>query len=209
MSISIIRIISVLILMLWISSLPYADPTRAPGEVALGVFGEGSKQGVTSSHTGAMIYNYSFDLPSARGRPQPQLALNYNSSTRDREAGYGWGIDLPVIERKPLSGNPCFAEDDKTPIACGGRGQDGNLFSEERYTFNGQPLVFICRLGSQGFDEAECGNEPKPDWSYIQDWNSGIGWRYFRLQVEGQFARFYLSKDRKYWRVQLKGGEVL
>jgi hypothetical protein len=109
---------------------------------------------------------------------------------------------LPVIERKPLSGNPCFLPDG-TPIACGERrmASPDTLISEERYTYNGQPLVFICQLpGSQG---PGCGNEPQPDLP------SNSGWRYFRLQVEGQFARFYLSPNRRYWRVQIKGGELL
>nr|WP_256327749.1 RHS repeat-associated core domain-containing protein [Nitrosospira sp. Nl5] len=163
--------------------------------------------------TGAMTYNYSFNLPSARGRPQPTLALSYNSSTRDREAGYGWGLNLPVIERKPLSGNPCF-KDDGTPIVCGEyRGDASSHLSNEdhRYTFNGQPLVLICRLpGAQTPTDPHCGDDEKPHWKHVPDWGAaGNGWLYFRLQVEGQFARFYLSKDRKYWRVQLKGGEVL
>ena len=184
-----------------------ADPTSALGETAEGVFGEGSTaQGGPDNKTGAMIYSYPLDLPTARGRPQPRLSLNYSSFSHDREAGYGWGLDLPVIERTPLSGNPCFAQDG-TPIACGEQRLDATrtrLLSEERYTFNGQPLVFICRLpGTQGINDPDCGNEIQPTWA------SEAGWRYFRLQAEGQFSRFYLSPDRKYWRAQLKGGELL
>jgi RHS repeat-associated protein len=184
-----------------------ADPTSAPSEKAEGVFGEGTgglSQPEPDSKTGAMTWTYPFSLPAARGGPQPKLALSYNSSSHDREAGYGWGLDLPVIERKPLSGNPCFAPDGTgTPIVCGERRKDasGAFISEERYTYNGQPLVFICQLPGS---KENCGDEPQPE-----DWIPQNGWRYFRLQVEGQFARFYLSENRRYWRVQLKGGELL
>jgi hypothetical protein len=184
-----------------------ADPTSAPGETAEGVFGEGSAgHGEPDSKTGAMNYSYPINLPAARGRPQPRLTLSYNSFARDREAGYGWGLDLPVIERKPLSGNPCFDKNDGSPVACGETRVDpktGGLVSEERYTFSGQPLVFICQIGKGRGKHEGCGEELQPEWT-----DEG-GWRYFRLQVEGQFARFYLSGDRRSWRVQLKGGELL
>jgi RHS repeat-associated protein len=184
-----------------------ADPTSVPGTTAEGVFGEGSSagQGEPDNKTGAMTYRYPFSLLSARGRPQPQLTLSYNSFSRDREAGYGWGLDLPVIERKPLSGNPCFTEEG-IPIACGERRKDANgaRISEERYSYNGQPLVFICNLTDSKLDnDQNCGKEPQPAWHSLK------GWRYFRLQVEGAFIRFYLSPNRRYWKAQLKGGELL
>ena len=181
------------------STSAIADPTSLPGETVEGVFGEGTiGHGQPDSKTGVMNWTYPFSLPAARGGPQPQLMLNYNSSSHDREAGYGWGLDIPVIERKPLSGNPCFK--DGNPIACGEQRKDasGALVTEERYIYNGQPLVFICKL-----PDSNCGDVPQPDWA------QNSGWRYFRLQVEGQFSRFYLSGDRRYWRVQLKGGELL
>jgi RHS repeat-associated protein len=194
-----IAIIS-LIFLFFIPAAGHADPTSVPGEVAEGVFGEGYKGfGEPDSKTGAMIYSYPFNLPTARGKPQPKLSLTYNSSSHDREAGYGWGFDLPVIERKPLSGNPCFLKDG-TPIACGEPATTRK--TEERYIYSGQPLVLICKIGG---GDKDCGNEPQPDWPSLKL----QGWRYFRLQVEGQFSRFYLSPDRRYWRVQLKGGELL
>ncbi|WP_027156688.1 RHS repeat-associated core domain-containing protein [Methylobacter luteus] len=184
-----------------------ADPTSVLGATAEGVFGESSSvgRGEPDNKTGAMTYSYPFSLLSARGRPQPQLTLSYNSFSRDREAGYGWGVDLPVIERKPLSGNPCFTEEG-IPIACGERREDANgaLISEDRYLYNGQPLVFICHLTDSKLDnDQNCGKEPQPTWHSLK------GWRYFRLQVEGPFIRFYLSPNRRYWKVQLKGGELL
>ena len=194
-----------------------ADPTGVPSDTAAGVFGEGTSAfGGGSgeafrpdSKTGAMTWSYPFSLPAARGGPQPSLALSYNSSSHDREAGYGWGLDLPVIERKPLSGNPCFTQGGQ-PIACGDQHQDGSpgLVTEERYTYSGQPLVYICTLsGSPQVDGTNCGGEAQPDWPAVNGWPAG--WRYFRVQVEGQFVRLYLAPDRRYWRVQLKGGELL
>ncbi len=202
----------VIALAMLMASSGRADPTSAPGEAVEGVFGEGTGgRGQPDSKTGAMTWTYPFILPAARGGPQPRLTLSYNSFSRDREAGYGWGLDLPVIERKPLSGNPCFTQGGQ-PVACGDQHQDGSpgLVTEERYTYNGQPLVYICQLpGSQGFNDPDCGNELQPAWPSDPNWPPNNGWRYFRLQVEGQFARFYLSGDRRYWRVQLKGGELL
>jgi hypothetical protein len=146
------------------SMVPPADPTSVPGDTAEGVFGEGSQDVTQPGSMGAMTWTYPFSLPAARGRPQPSLILNYNSSSHDREAGYGWGLDLPVIERKPLSGNPCFTLAGM-PVACGEQRIDlssRTVVSEERYTYSGQPLVFICQLpGSQ----ASCGDELQPEWT--------------------------------------------
>ena len=181
----------------------FADPISAPGVEAEGVFGEGGyKQLEPDSKTGAMTWSYPFILPSARGGPHPKLTLSYNSSTHDREAGYGWGLDLPVIELKPISGNPCFAPNG-SPIVCGE--PSTSTHTDERYTYNGQPLVLICKLQIlDGGKAPGCGDEDQP-----KGWLPSSGWRYFRLQSEGEFARFYLSENRRYWRVQLKGGELL
>lgn len=183
-----------------------ADPTSAPDKSVTGVFGEGAPTQGQPSKTGAMKWTYPFELPSARGRPQPRLSLSYDSSSHDREAGYGWGFELPVIELKPLSGNPCF-ESDGTPLACWKKNFPHSLEynnEAERYAFNGEPLVFICQLPAPPENcDPNHASEPQPDWI------AHGTWRYFRLQVEGEFSRFYLSEDRRYWRVQLKGGELL
>ena len=134
----------IFLLSLLLAPVSQADPTSLTGNSVGGVFGEGATGlGKPDAKTGAMTWSYPFDLPAARGRPQPRLSLNYNSSSNDREAGYGWGLDLPVIERKPLSGNPCFT-DDGVPIRCGE--PKGSAPIEQRYTYNGQPLVLICEV---------------------------------------------------------------
>jgi hypothetical protein len=179
-----------------------ADPTTLTTDSAEGIFGEAlSGQGQVDNRTGAMTWSYPFELPAARGRPQPHLSLSYNSSWRDREAGYGWGLNLPTIERTPLSRYPCSATTG-TPIVCGE--PSAGAQTEERYACSGQPLVLICELSVSSTPViAGCGDEPHPAWA-----RTG-GWKYFRRQVEDEFARFYLSDDRHYWRVQLKGGDLL
>src|SRR5687768_13521129 len=77
-----------------------------------GVVGEGSALfGGPDERTGSMVQSIPIELPPARGLPQPGLTLQYDSNTLDREAGYGWGLNLPVIERRPLSGFPEFQDD--------------------------------------------------------------------------------------------------
>ena len=167
-------------------SLPWsdasADPTYLTDGRAAGAFGESVRaSGSADSKTGAMRYSYAFEVPTPRGAVTSTLSLTYDSSSRDGEAGYGWGLDLPVIERRPMSGRPRFFN---PPTR-----------SDERFYFDGQPLVEICTVG------ACSGSAPLPSWA--------SGWRYYRLQVEGLFARFFLAPSGKQWRVQLKGGEML
>lgn len=160
------------------------DPADASNQGATGVFAEGASPSAQPDPvTGIMRYTYRFELPAARGGPQPALALTYSSSSRDREAGYGWGLGVPSIEQRPMSGNPRF---DDSP-------------SDDRFVFEGQPLVRICTIGS---------SEQCPSDEILPSW-VGAGWGYYRLQVEGMFARFFRgpkpARDR--WLVQLKGGQ--
>lgn len=159
--------------------------------VAPGIVGEVSAiAGEADPRTGALTQTIPIALPPARGLPQPALALQYNSSWRDREAGYGWGLDLPVIERRVLSGFPEF-DSAGTPIG------------DERYVFDGKPLVRLCQVVADD-GCAEPNTEGHPAWA-----KSDGGWWYYRLQVEGTYARFYRSNDRRTWRVLVKGGERL
>ena len=178
-----------------------ADPTEVASNSA-DILGESSSgRGQADSRTGAMTWSYPFNLPAARGRIQAAPSLNYHSSSHDREAGYGWGFDLPTIERRPLSGYPCFTASG-VPATCGQ--QDPKAPSEERYSYSGQPLMLVCSIpAAPAPASAACGDERHPDWA-----RTG-GWRYFRLEVEGQLAQFYLAEAPRYWRVQLKGGELL
>lgn len=188
------RVLVILIALIVSVDYSYADPTKAPQGEAAGIFGEGTGIQGEANLTGAMQYAYEFRLPEARGGPQPQLALAYNSSSGDGEGGYGWSLTLPTIELKPLSGFPEFSEDGRP-----------KPFGHERYVYNGQPLVFICEIGTTPeLNIPDCADDPvsQPAWATK-------GWRYYRLQVEGLFLRFYLSPNLQYWRVQVKGGEVM
>jgi len=144
-------IVSSALIALTMFTAPFAraDPTSAPGDAVEGVFGESTAgSGQPDSKTGAMGWTYPFNLPAARGRPQPGLTLTYNSFSHDREAGYGWGLDTPVIERQPLSGNPCFLADG-TPVACGERrmASPNTLVTFRRKNSQGKPLAFVVAFG--------------------------------------------------------------
>lgn len=180
----------------------HADPISPPGEAVQGTFGEGSSgRGQPNSKTGTMSWFYTFETPAARGGPQANLVLGYDSSSRDREAGYGWGLDIPAIERRPLSGNPCLSAQQ---CEASGGALANDAISHEKFSFDGQPLVYICEVSAdEATNIANCGKEPQPKWALTG------GWHYFRPQVEQEFARFYLSANQRYWKVQRKGGELL
>lgn len=166
------------------------DPVSLPAGPAAGVFGEAGGLPTPDPSTGTLTHHLPFELPAARGLAQPALGLTYRSTQQDAEAGYGWSLDLPVIEAKPLSGWP------------GAPGNGAAL--EERFAFSGAALVAICRVGPLTDAQVPpCGAADElPSWA-------GPGWAYYRLQVEGPFFRFFLSPSRQTWRIQAKGGLLL
>jgi RHS repeat-associated protein len=179
-------------------------PTVAPEGHAGGVFAEGMTGNVEAGGaTGTMTYRYPFELPPARGGAQPRLSLVYRSTAGDGHAGYGWSLDMPVIQRAPLSGLPRIDELGR-PLDNSGRAIPDTspeaveeLRFGDRFTYDGQPLVLVCVNGMAGCPS----DETQPTF---------FPWKfYYRLQVEGTFARFYLTGDRQVWRVQLKGGQLL
>ncbi|HVJ89531.1 MAG TPA: SpvB/TcaC N-terminal domain-containing protein [Labilithrix sp.] len=148
------------------------DPSRGDNHGPTGVF-DGAGASEPDPKTGIFTHVYTFDLPPARGPAQPRLSLHYSSATRrDREGGYGWGLGVSSIERRPMSGNPRFA----------GTAED------ERFFFDGSPLVPICKLPCPKMG-------PHPQWS---------GWTFYRLANDTSHLRFYLSPDGHQWRVQVK-----
>ena len=168
------------------------DEGPAPTAGASGVQGEGATGAAPDPLTGTFRWTYPFELPAARGVSR-SLGLSYGSSSTDGEGGYGWHLDIPRIERAPLSAWPEYVD-------------DGTVEREDRYAFDGAPLVFICVSGdadcvesaSNGFGLLKA--EAMPTWA--------AGWRYYRLQDDHSFSRFFLSPDRLTWRVQWKGGDV-
>jgi hypothetical protein len=155
-------------------------PSARP-EGGAGIFEGGSDNPSVDPATGILRTAIPFKLPIARGPLQPSLGLSYSSGLAKLEAGTGWGLGLPSIERHPVSGPPLYTDDD-------------------RISFSGKALVPICRIP----DSLKCENAPAeimPRWAF--------DWRYYRVQVEGAFARFFWSPDRLTWRVQLKSGETM
>jgi hypothetical protein len=126
--------------------------------------------------TGSLNYRFPFMLAPGRGDAKPTLALVYSSGAGDGDAGMGWRLSTPSIERKPLSGWPTFDD------------------TKDRFAFEGQPLVFICEVTAD-----PC----PPDEKFPQFLSH---WRYYRLQVEGKFARFFLKPGGATWVMQEKGG---
>jgi hypothetical protein len=75
-----------------------------PWTPGTGIFNEGSSPTTTvDPSTGVLHTVIPFSLLPARGAAQPSLNLVYSSDAGTRTAGVGWGLDLPAIERKPLS----------------------------------------------------------------------------------------------------------
>jgi RHS repeat-associated protein len=163
----------------------FAVRLKAADDVA-GTFNEGgsSINADADPATGSLQYRFPFALAPGRGNAKPTLGLIYNSGAGDGDAGLGWRLDVPSIERRPLSGWPTF---DNT---------------KDRFAYEGQPLVFICVIGKA----AGAAFIPCP--SDEQFPGSVVNWRYYRLQVEGKFARFFLSPNGLTWLVQEKGGRT-
>jgi RHS repeat-associated protein len=57
--------------------------------------------------TGAATYSFPIPVPPSRGGIEPQLVLNYNSFRRNPNSwvGYGWDLELGMIERLPGDDN--------------------------------------------------------------------------------------------------------
>ena len=182
-------------------AMPAHAQTGVFGDVGLGVpstsavMAGNPSLGVDRS-TGAATASYPFALPAARGGVGPSLGLSYNSGTSTQEAGVGWGLGTWRIERRNLSGWPNYPE-------VGGTGAV-NLASEDRFEFNGQPLIAICQVG-----QACPTKEAFPTWSGLGAQGNVNGWYYFRLQREGMFARFFWSPDFNTWRIQMKSGDLI
>ncbi|MEZ4259883.1 MAG: RHS repeat-associated core domain-containing protein [Polyangiaceae bacterium] len=158
-----------------------ADPTSA---TPTGVFGEWSKDTLGTSATGSLTQTIHLRMPPGRGNVGASLDLTYDSATGDREAGMGWGLSLPSIERAPTSGWPRYAD---------GTGGEEH---EDRYAYAGERLELVCTVGA-----GACDGMPMPSWA--------AGWRFYRTRYKSEsFARFFLSPNRKTWKVQHKGGVI-
>lgn len=199
-----------------LGSVITAPDTRAQtivaGDVGPGVSESGSHVlagalGGATVEPSSGVFRYSLPIivPSARGGAQPGIGLGYSSAAGIREAGVGWGLNFPVIERRaPFGGPPAYAHT---------RAELFDLWNVDKtsgFTFNGEPLVPVCEL-RQWYIPNSTGvgpycdaipDVPLPDWVEI-------GSIYFRLENDRAGARFFWSQDRKTWRIQMRGGEIL
>lgn len=155
-----------------------------------GTFGESGKGdgGSVLTSTGAMTYALPFRLPANRGNSQPALSLTYGSTGGIGEAGLGWSLRLPTIERAPLSGWPKYID-------------DGSPANEDRFTYSGQALTFICVVDGAPACPVNERVGPMPAWAN--------GYRHYRLQVEGSLDRFFWDVGNSRWIVQERGGNLL
>jgi RHS repeat-associated protein len=57
--------------------------------------------------SGALAYEYNFQIPPGRNGFQPELKLVYNSQSAEEDShfGYGWNISIPYIERLNKTGS--------------------------------------------------------------------------------------------------------
>ena len=163
-----------------------AIPTGPDG--VSGTYGETSGRGIVDESSGAMTYSIPFDLPAARGNAQPALALSYRSNSGTGEAGEDWWLSLPVIERAPLSNWPKYVD-------------NGNEAAEDRYTYSGQVLAFICTVGGTIVSGCPAEAGPMPAWAN--------GYRHYRLRVDRGGERFFLDPSRQRWLVQQRGGQLM
>jgi RHS repeat-associated protein len=170
---------------LWVPRDAFAELPTGPDGVS-GTYGEASGRGIVDESNGAMTYSIPFDLPAARGNAQPALVLHYRSNSGTGEAGEDWSLTLPVIERAPLSNWPKYID-------------NGNKALEDRYTYSGEVLVFVCTVGGILSCPAEAG--PMPAWAN--------GHRHYRLRVDRAGERFFLNSSRQRWLVQLRGGQIM
>ncbi|HEY2509965.1 MAG TPA: SpvB/TcaC N-terminal domain-containing protein, partial [Polyangiaceae bacterium] len=174
-----------------------AGGTGASPQVSSGTL-TGATLATIDPASGSATTSVDFETPSARGLPQQDLSLAYNSaSLEDGLGGRGWTLNIPSIERRGVADGPPFVT--KAVTSTDGTVANFHFTPEDRYSFNGRDLVLICTWG------VPC---PSNRQDIFPTWAQVNGWRYFRLQNEGLFARFFLDPTGKTWRVEFKDGQV-
>ena len=153
-----------------------------------GIFGESKDASTVAPTTGAFGYVVPLTLPPNRGSLQPVLNLAYESGSKVGDAGVGWTLSIPSIDRTPLSGWPKYVD-------------DGAAQNEDRFSYGGLPLTFICVVGGSPTCPLNDQVGPMPSWA--------AGYRHYRLQVEGSFERFFWRPANNRWIVQQRGGHLL
>jgi RHS repeat-associated protein len=153
--------------------------------------------------TGTLHVSIPFKLPEARGTAQPSLGLNYSSNGGWGIAGLGWSLDLPSIERHNPSGTPNYAND--PPVASPSQSAPINPATQDRFTFQGKPLIPVCSPSSvPGCLQGNPSPESLPSWVVDKDWT------YYRLETDdGSNLRFFWFSQTSNWVVQYPSGTTM
>jgi RHS repeat-associated protein len=135
--------------------------------------------------SGQVKLSIPFGFPKDRAGRGPALALTYTSGSGNGLVGFGWSLGTSFIARQTDRGLPRY---------------DPN--SLDRFVYNGnQELVPIAGLRGDGsMPEGEA-------WPSVLI-ESGYGWTYFRVRIEGNFLRFFLRSDERQWVVQDTNGTL-
>ncbi|HEY2514126.1 MAG TPA: RHS repeat-associated core domain-containing protein [Polyangiaceae bacterium] len=195
------KLFAVAILSMVAAALPgisRADAIPAPS-VSGGTISGGSSLASINAATGTASTSIAFEAPKARGLAQPELALTYDSTMLDDGVGgRGWSLSVPAITRRSATEGPGFMPGGVVINGPSTAKTAHNIpVAQDRYAFGGRDLVLICTSGSNCTLNRQ---EVLPDWS--------SGWRYFRLQNDDSYARFFLDPTSATWRVEFKDGQI-
>ena len=178
--------------LLALSSSAEADVGPSPDSGGAGAFPNGAKIGGVDTATGTVTAGYPFETPVARGGVGLSLGLTYAHTGGAGDAGMGWTLGIPAITRyrglaRTGAGVPVYNEYPFPRLSS----------DEDNFAFNGARLVEICTLHGEG----GCPEAPG------ETFPAGLGpARYYRLQAEGEFIRFFRLASDTQWLVQRKDG---
>ena len=141
--------------------------------------------------TGIATAGVPLSLPRARGHAQPRVSVSYSSVGGQGFAGWGWTVSFPEIERTTLSGPPTY--NDHLSAATP---------SDDRFAFNGQPLVPICQVSQCDLGRNTGGVSQFPSSVPPGSW-------YFRLENDTLHALFFWLPSTLTWLVEFPSGETL
>ena len=142
--------------------------------------------------TGIATASVTLSYPKARGHAQPRVSLGYSSVAGQGFAGWGWTLSFPEIERYTLSGPPTYNDH-----------FSGATPSDDRFSFNGQPLIPICQV-------SQCSGPPNiRGGGFVASSSVPPNSWYFRLENDTLHAQFFWFPTTLTWLVELPSGETL
>jgi RHS repeat-associated protein len=168
------------------------DTTAGVPETGGSTEASGLASATVDPSTGIATATVPLTFPKARGQSQPRVGVSYSSVAGAGFAGWGWNLSFPEIERTTLSGPPTYNDH-----------LDGTTPSDDRFAFNGQPLVPICQVG-------QCGaNGPTGATSLTFSPEVPAGAWYFRLENDALHAQFFWFPSTLTWLIEFPSGETM